>query len=71
MRQMISNRHGGPYDRGSCDSYYGRGFRPHYYIGASYSTRRVEREQMTQEEVDEYTAGYRDNEEYGDKKDYG
>ena len=27
---MVDKRHGGPYDRGSADSYYQRGEDPHY-----------------------------------------
>jgi len=41
------NRHGGPWDRGSADSYYKRGFNPHYFVGDTYSTPKVEMEQMT------------------------
>jgi len=64
-------RHGGPYDRGSADSYYGRPFNPHYYQGATYSTPEVKLESMTAEEIVAYTAGYRDNEEAGHFKDWG
>jgi hypothetical protein len=66
-----NKRHGGPYDRGSADSYYGRGFCPHYFKGATYSTARVDEQHMTTEELAEYSAGYYDNEESGDKKDWG
>lgn len=62
--------HGSPYDRGSADSYYNRGESPHYYVGASRTSRRVEREDMTPEEIAEYEKGYRDNEESGDKKEW-
>lgn len=34
-------RHGGPYDRGGADSYYGRRPNPHYYVGATYSSEEV------------------------------
>ena len=34
-------RHGGPYDRGSADAYYGRPFRPHYFVGATYDSPEV------------------------------
>lgn len=61
-------RHGGPYDRGSADRYYGRGYHPHYYVGATYSTARVEKEAMTEEEIAEYKRGY---EEQYDTKDWG
>lgn len=40
-------RHGGPFDRGGADFWYGRGFNPHYYKGATYSTDRVELADMT------------------------
>ena len=67
-KMEYDKRHGGPYDRGSADSYYGRGFRPHYFVGATYSSEKVEKEDMTPEEIEAYTAGYDDNEESGDKK---
>ena len=66
---MLDRKHGSPYDRGSADSYYGRGFQPHYYKGDTYFSERVET--LTREQLDEYTQGYQDNEEYGDKKDWG
>ena len=64
-------RHGGAYDRGSADSYYGRGFRPHYFVGGTYTSKEVTKEQMTAEEIAAYTAGYEDNEAEGNFKDYG
>jgi len=64
-------RHGGPYDRGGADSYYRRGIDPHYFIGATYQGTRVEKEDMTQSEIDAYMAGYNDNQEAGDFKDWG
>lgn len=64
-------RHGGPYDRGSADSYYGRGVRPHYYKGDTGSSKRIDAEQMTEEEIDAYMAGYNDNEADGNYKDWG
>ena len=60
-------RHGGPYDRGAADYYYWREAKPHYYKGGSYSTDRVEIEDMTPEEVSAYRAGYK---EETDRKDY-
>lgn len=65
------DRHGGPYDRGTADSYYGRDFSPHYYVGDSYITTRVELAQMTAQEIVAYTAGFRDNEQSGSFKDQG
>jgi len=68
---MIDPRHGGAYDRGSADSYYGRGFNPHYYVGATYSSDRVELADMTPEEIVAYTKGYNENEDAGNFKDWG
>ena len=68
---MIDPRHGGAYDRGSADSYYRRGFNPHYYVGATYSSDRVELADMTPEEITAYTKGYNDNEDAGNFKDWG
>lgn len=64
-------RHGGAYDRGSADSYYGRPFRPHYFIGGTYMSPEVTEEKMTEAEVAAYTAGYEQNEMEGNFKDYG
>jgi hypothetical protein len=64
-------RHGGPYDRGSADSYYDRPFNPHFYVGATMQSPRIELACMTAEEITAYTAGYRDNEQHGDKKNWG
>lgn len=64
-------RHGGPYDRGSADSYYRRGFRPHYFKGATYGSERVDEQHMTAQEIAAYKAGYYDNEDAGDHKDWG
>ena len=63
-------RHGGPWDRGSADSYYGRGYGPHYYMGATGSSQEVELAGMTAEEITAYTAGYNDNEQFGTKKEW-
>jgi hypothetical protein len=63
-------RHGGPYDRGAADSYYNRGYNPHYFVGDSYNSPRITLEQMTPAEITAYTAGYRYNEELGDHKEW-
>lgn len=68
---MYDERHGGPYDRGSADSYYRRGINPHYYIGDTYLTPIVIEYNMTDEEIEAYMAGYKDNERLGNFKDYG
>jgi hypothetical protein len=64
-------RHGGPYDRGSADSYYGRPFNPHYFVGDTYSTDEISLEEMSAEEIVAYTKGYNDNEAEGNFKDWG
>jgi len=62
-------RHGGPYDRGSADSYYRRRFSPHYYVGGSYSSTRIGISTAVESpELAEYTAGYDYNESCGDYK---
>ena len=66
-----NKRHGGPFDRGGADFYYGRVFNPHYYVGATYSTDRVEMKDMTVEQIAAYSAGYREMEAQGDQKDWG
>ena len=63
-------RHGGPFDRGSADSWYSRGAKPHYYVGGSYEGPAITEEQMTAEEVAAYYAGYDHNEKFGGKKSY-
>ena len=68
--ERFDQRHGGPFDRGSADSYYGRNYNPHYYAGANAQSQRVELADMTAEEITAYTAGYNWNEQYGDKKNY-
>ena len=65
------DRHGGPYDRGGADSYYRRGFKPHYYSGDSMQSDEIPEALMTTAEVDAYRAGYNDNEDLGAFKDWG
>ena len=63
-------RHGGPYDRGTADSYYGRDYNPHYFVGDTYNSPKIELAQMTPAEIVAYTAGYTNNEANGDRKEY-
>lgn len=67
--KTYDGRHGGCFDRGAADSYYGRGRRPHYYVAGTAMSPIVE--DLTPEEVEAYNAGYDFNEECGDKKDWG
>jgi hypothetical protein len=64
-------RHGGAWDRGSADSYYNRGYDPHLYPNGTYNEPRIGLKDMTAEEITAYTAGFDDNEQFGDKKDWG
>jgi hypothetical protein len=70
IRSMYNTRHGGPFDRGSADNHYQRGWEPHYYVGDTSASERIELAQMTAQEIVEYTAGYNYNEQYGDKKSW-
>jgi hypothetical protein len=65
------DRHGGPYDRGGADSYYRRGFKPHYYSGDTMQSDEIPEALMTTAEVEAYRAGYNDNEDLGAFKDWG
>ena len=64
-------RHGGPYDRGRADSYYGRAFEPHYFVGDTYSSPRISAADMSAADVALYARGFSDNEEQGRFKDWG
>ena len=64
------SRHGGAFDRGSADSWYSRGIRPHMFLGGSYQSVEIEQRDMTAEQVEAYLAGYAYNEQFGGKKDW-
>lgn len=71
MEANISRaRHGGPYDRGSADSYYGRGMRPHYFVGNTYQSQEVTKEQMSEFQIKEYEHGFSDNTKQGNFKEW-
>jgi hypothetical protein len=67
---LIDTRHGGPYNRGGADSYYRRPRNPHFFRGDSYQSERVTYKDMLPDEVEAYHAGYDDNEESGDHKEW-
>lgn len=69
-KNNYNRRHGGPWDRGSADSYYGRGRNPHYFTGATYQSEEIRIQSGTPEYV-AYMHGYDWNEKFGDKKDWG
>lgn len=66
--KRYSDRHGGPFDRGAADSYYGRSRKPHYYVGGTGNSPMLEEDDMYEDEVEAYNAGYDWNEEFGEKK---
>lgn len=68
MKTKYDTRHGGPYDRGSADSYYRRRREPHYFVGATYQSPKIDESNMTREEIDAYNAGFDDNESEGNFK---
>ena len=70
-RDSYDTRHGGPFDRGSADSYYHRPRKPHYFLGDTYNSPEVTEDEMNQFEKEAYLAGYEWNEKFGDKKDWG
>ena len=65
---IMDKRHGSAYDRGSADAYYHRPQDPHYYKKASYSSDRVDKKDMSDEQKAEYLLGYH---ETTDRKDWG
>ena len=67
----LDRGHGSPYDRGSADSYYQRSFRPHYFVGDTYKSDEIQQSEMTLEEVEEYTRGWRENQAAQNFKDWG
>lgn len=71
MGYQIPRGHGSPYDRGSADSYYRRSRDPHWYPGGTYNLPRINAEQMTSAEIEEYHLGYDENEAEYNHKDYG
>ena len=66
----IDRRHGGPYDRGSADSYYRRGRVPHFYVGNTALSERVEEKDMTEAQKEEYYKGFDDNESDNNFKEW-
>lgn len=66
--EKINKRHGGPYDRGSADGYYGREMIPHYYVGETYSSAIVDIFGMSESEIAAYKQGYDDQIKSGVRK---
>lgn len=51
-------KHGSPMDRGAADAYYGRPPSPHYWPNGTLIGDKVERKDMTPEQIKEYHEGY-------------
>ena len=66
----MNERHGGPHDRGSADAWYERPFNPHYFVGDTYTSDKISRDQMTEQEIKEYAAGYESVAASGLRKDW-
>jgi hypothetical protein len=66
--QFDRELHGGLFDRGSADSYYGRPRDPHWYPEGSYNGVKVT--DLNPIEIQAYMAGYEHNERFGDKKSW-
>ena len=65
-----STKHGGPFDRGGADYYYGRPFDPHWYPDGTYNGERIGRADMTMDEIEAYAAGYEEAEAAGAQKEW-
>jgi hypothetical protein len=61
-------KHGSAEDRGSADRYYGRTYNPHHYAGDTYSSKRIETNQLTMKDHKLYKKGWEDQ---TDRKDWG
>lgn len=66
--QFDPKLHGGLFDRGSADSYYGRPRDPHWYPEGSYNGPKIT--DLNPAEIAAYNAGYDWNEKFGDKKSW-
>lgn len=68
--ENIDKRHGGPYDRGSADSYYRRRRKPHYFKGGSYQSDEIPERLMSKQQIAEYNLGFDENEAFGNFKEW-
>ena len=63
-------KHGDPKDRGAADSWYGRPYEPHWWPAGTGKGYRIGAGGMTPAEIDEYKAGWAENEEAGGRKEW-
>ncbi len=68
MNKKYDDRHGGPWDRGSADSYYKRERSPHYFLKGTHNSPMVPTEKMTEKQIEAYNAGFDFNEAAGNFK---
>ena len=68
-KQDKQDRHGSARDRGRADYYYGRPYDPHYNEGDSITSKLIQQENMTEEEIKQYAEGFRD--QLDGQKDWG
>jgi hypothetical protein len=66
--QFDRKRHGGLFDRGGADYYYGRAPNPHWWPMATGNGKKIT--DLSPEEIAEYNAGYDDAERDGDRKNW-
>ena len=65
---------GSPFIRGGMDSYFRRPRKPHYHVNGinELGNPCIDKVyDLTEEQIKEYHAGYDENEEHGDYKDWG
>ena len=63
------SRHGSAEDRGSADAYYRRPYRPHYFVGGSFTSEEITT--LSDEDLALYRKGYDEQMKSGDHKDWG
>ena len=66
--ETVIPSHGSAEDSGSADRYYGRRYDPHYYVGNTYNSERIQENKLTDEDRRLYKKGW---EEETDRKDWG
>jgi hypothetical protein len=68
INEQYDKSHGSFFDRGSADSYYGRGRNPHRGGVGGESGPKIDA--VRESDIQAYHAGYDFNEEFGDKKNW-
>ena len=63
-------RHGGAFDRGMADFWYHRPRDPHMYSDSTISSLTITKDAMTEEQIDDYHAGYSCGKADGSQKEY-